>query len=793
MTARGINTVRTYTVPPEWLLDLAGRHALRVLVGIPWQQHTAFLDHREVRDTVRRTVRDSVRLCRGHESVLGYVIGNEIPPGIVRWHGRRRIERFLETLYRVAKQEDPVAVVTYANYPSTEYLQLPFLDVACFNVFLEEPAKVTEYLAHLQVIAGDRPLLIGELGLDSQRNGVDAQARSVAAQLRAAFTAGAAGCFVFAWTDEWHRSGLDVDDWDFGLVTRDRNPKPALESVEHELANVPFAPGGRWPGVSVIVCTHNGAQRIDACLRSLIALDYPDYEVIVIDDGSTDGSEKIAADSGVRVIATENRGLSAARNTGIEAAENEIIAFCDDDCAADPHWLRYLVATLVAGEYAGVGGPNVPPEGTVLADSIGHSPGGPMHVLVSDTEAEHIPGCNMAFHRRVLREVGGFDPRFRVAGDDVDLCWRIENAGGRLGFSPGAMVWHQPRASILAYMRQQRGYGRAEGLLERKWPDRYNGSGHVDSAGRIYGGKARRSVRRGWSIYYGLSGNALFQSVYSGQPRSPAALPLAPEWYLLMLALAVVSLLGLTRDPDPFWLPVIGLPAAPLLLVGGGLVMLGEAAAWARAVVLDPSLRPRRRVAIRASVCVLCLLQPLSRLWGRLASGLTPWRGRGRMRLTFPRIRRIAHWSEHWQPVESWAAALGLAFRREGADVSRGTAFDTWDFEVRAGALAASRVRLAVEEHGRGKQMVWFRIWPRMYRGPAVVTGLLGALALVAIGEHAVLPAVALALASVWLGCRMVMHAAAAVDLASRAVQALSVGIEPARNPEPLARIEGTT
>src|SRR5262249_39387779 len=161
-----------------------------------------------------------------------------------------------------------------------------------------------------------------------------------------------------------------------------------------------------------------GAQRIADCLRAVTTLDYPDGEVIVVDDGSTDRTAEIAAEFGVRVITTENHGLSAARNTGIEAADHEIIAFCDDDCEPDPHWLRYLVTTLISGGYAGVGGPNVPPEGTVLADSIGHSPGGPMHVLVSDTEAEHIPGCNMAFHRRVLREVGCFDTRFRAAGDD---------------------------------------------------------------------------------------------------------------------------------------------------------------------------------------------------------------------------------------------------------------------------------------------------------------------------------------------------------------------------------------
>ena len=95
-------------------------------------------------------------------------------------------------------------------------------------------------------------------------------------------------------------------------------------------------------------------------------------------------------------------------------------------------------------------------------------------MLLSDREAEHIPGCNMAFRREALEAIGGFDPQFRVAGDDVDICWRLQDAGHRLGFSPAAVVWHRRRDSVRAYWRQQRGYGAAEALLERKWPDRYS-------------------------------------------------------------------------------------------------------------------------------------------------------------------------------------------------------------------------------------------------------------------------------------------------------------------------------
>src|SRR5262249_17487786 len=155
-----------------------------------------------------------------------YTLGNEIPAPVVRWFGKQRIERYLAQLAGVVRAADPGALVTYVNYPSTEYLELPFVDFVSFNVYLEDRERFESYLARLQSLAGERPLVMAEIGLDSLRNGLDAQARSLDAQVRTAFAAGCAGVFAYAWTDAWYRSGEDVHDWDFGLVTRDRTPKP---------------------------------------------------------------------------------------------------------------------------------------------------------------------------------------------------------------------------------------------------------------------------------------------------------------------------------------------------------------------------------------------------------------------------------------------------------------------------------------------------------------------------------------------------------------------------------------
>ena len=119
--------------------------------------------------------------------------------------------------------------------------------------------------------------------------------------------------------------------------------------------------------------------------------------------------------------------------------------------------------------------------------AIAHAPGGPVHVLLSDEIAEHIPGCNMAYRLDRLQAIGGFDVRFKVAGDDVDICWRLQERGWTLGFSPAAVVWHHRRRSIRAYWKQQKGYAQAEALLADKWPQQYNGAGHLIWNGRLYG------------------------------------------------------------------------------------------------------------------------------------------------------------------------------------------------------------------------------------------------------------------------------------------------------------------
>ena len=765
MAAAGINSVRTYTVPPRWLLDCAEAHGLMVMVGLPWEQHVTFLEDRARARSIEERVREGVAACAGHPAVLAYAIGNEIPASIVRWHGRRPIERFLKRLYAAAKQEDPDGLVTYVNFPSTEYLELPFLDFVTFNVYLEAQRTLDAYLARLQNLAGDRPLVMAEIGLDSRRHGEDVQATVLGWQVRTAYGAGCAGAFVFAWTDEWHRGGFDIDDWDFGLTDRDRRPKPALAAVREAFADAPFGrEHGPWPRISVVVCTFNGAATLADCLEGVSQLDYPDFEAIVVCDGCNDRSAEIARAFGARLIETENRGLSAARNAGLEAASGEIVAFCDDDARPDPHWLRYLAHSFEATDHVGIGGPNVAPPGDgPIADCVANAPGGPIHVLLSDREAEHIPGCNSAFRKRALQAIGGWDTRFRTAGDDVDLCWRLQQRGWTLGFSPAALVWHHRRNSIRNFWRQQKGYGRAEALLEAKWPEKYNPAGHLSWAGRMYGRGLILSLYGRQRVYHGSWGMGLFQQLYRPSPGTLASLPLMPEWYLLIALLAGVSGLGF------LWSPL--LVAIPLLVVAVVAVVVQAMKSAARATFPSPPRTLRGRLELRGLTAVLYLMQSLARLWGRLAHGLSPWRLRARPALKHPLPRTFVLWSEGWRAPADRLGEIESALRRGGPVVQRGGDFDRWDLEARAGLMGSVRTRLAVEEHGGGRQLIRLRLWPRLSRiGFMAIAGLLAISVAGALDGEEIAAAVA-GVAAVALGLRSLLEWSAATAAISTAFE----------------------
>jgi GT2 family glycosyltransferase len=521
IAAAGFNALRVYGMPDRRLLDAALAGGLRVFGGLVWGHGFDFLADPRLLAAARVSLAENLRAVEGHAALAGVFVANEIPADLVRWMGPVRVRRAIEDLIALGKELRPEILWAYANFPSTEYLEPENSDFTAFNVYLEEEEPFRRYVRRLHHIAGDRPLLISEFGLDSQRNGGARQAATLAWGIRAARGEGAAGMTIFAWSDRWFASG-EVLDWDFGLVDRAGDDKPALAAVREALAEG-GTPGSGNGDFSVIVCTRNGRSRIAGCLRALQGQTLRPREILVVDDGSTDGTADFVAARfpEVRLLRLAAGGLSAARNAGAELATGEFLAFTDDDCEPDEDWLAGLAAAFEKGHDA-AGGPNLPPPARVAAEAIvAAAPGAPSHVMLDDVEAEHLPGCNIAVRRSTYFAAGGFDPVFTTAGDDVDFCWRLRDHGYRLGFAPTAFVWHHRRPSLRGYLKQQIGYGKAEALLIEKHPQRFTAAGDARWEGFVYSGGPVRAVE-GSIIYHGAMGQAGYQGVTDRmQPLRP--------------------------------------------------------------------------------------------------------------------------------------------------------------------------------------------------------------------------------------------------------------------------------
>jgi glycosyltransferase involved in cell wall biosynthesis len=721
MRGAGVNTVRVFTVPPVWLLDRAETAGLKILVGLPWSQHVAFLDSAAIKTEIRAAVAAGVRACCRHPAVFAYLVGNEIPPDMIRWHGADAVRHFLKDLVALVRQEHPGALVSYANFPSTEYLTIDFTDFLCFNVYLHDETAFRRYIARLHNLAVDKPVVLTEFGIDSMHNGEAEQSRILSWQVRAAFAAGVAGTFVFAWTDEWFTGGHLVEDWAFGLVDSDRQPKPAFLEVARRYKGPLPPPLPRYPRISVVVCAYNAERTMAACLASLEALDYPDYEVILVNDGATDRTLAIAerfasplpnpppqAGEGrvgafCRIISQPNKGLSVARNVGAEAATGEIVAYTDSDCVADPDWLTYLVARMEAGNLAACGGPNFPPrEDSLVPAAVAVSPGGPTHVLISDEVAEHIAGCNMAFRRDILMALGGFDPIYRAAGDDVDICWRFQDAGHAIGFSPAAVVWHFRRNTVRAYLNQQRGYGKAEALVYAKHPFRFNLFGQAKWLGRIYGDlSAALLLSRKPVIYSGVFGRGLFQTMYEPPSSLTALLPLTFEWSVAALVLALIGIVG----GGWLWLLAVPLLATWVMCINGALK-----------APIDPRFTGLKA---RALVALLIYLGPLVRGWERLK-----WRVKTmqthdhirlapveqRARIVWPaRAFVLSYWNESAGEKEVLLEGLMDFLLPHKYFVVADTGWSKWDLKIARGLWSRALVTICSENHGGGKRLLRVR------------------------------------------------------------------------------------
>ena len=221
------------------------------------------------------------------------------------------------------------------------------------------------------------------------------------------------------------------------------------------------------PRISVIVPTCNRPAQLRECLTALSLQTYPraDFEVLVVDDGSEPPIEDVVDAFGntidVRLIRQANQGAAAARNTGVASARGAVIAFTDDDCRAATDWLERLLARLDGAGELLVGGRVV----NALDDNVFAATSQLILEMAyahhdADGAAQFLNSSNMAVDADLLVRLGGFDPTFRVAAEDRDLCTRWHESGRALVYAPDAEVAHAHHLTLTRFWTQHFRYGR---------------------------------------------------------------------------------------------------------------------------------------------------------------------------------------------------------------------------------------------------------------------------------------------------------------------------------------------
>ena len=374
-------------------LDIAAQSGLVAMVEL---RITAdeLMSRRGFKSVVSR-IAHTANIFSRHPALVGYIVDCEISQDALRAGGLENARRRVRSVVKTIKGRAPEAMVGIKVRPETRALSILEEDFLYAEIPALAPVEIRDFVVALHNVAEARPVMI------EFRDASPGQDEAVAM----AFGTGAAGVVAppvpAPVSNDWLgvRMMRASDVMPFVTLNGTCPPRPAT-----------------MPMVSVVICAYNAERTMRPCLESLRRLDYPNFEVVIVDDGSRDSTADISMDfPEFRLIRQPNKGLSVARNVGMHAARGEFIAYTDSDCVVDPHWLTLMMRSIVENNFDGCGGPNYAPhEDGWIEASCAASPGAPCHVLVAEDRAEHLAGCNMVFSKAALAKYWRL--RFAVHG-----------------------------------------------------------------------------------------------------------------------------------------------------------------------------------------------------------------------------------------------------------------------------------------------------------------------------------------------------------------------------------------
>jgi len=220
---------------------------------------------------------------------------------------------------------------------------------------------------------------------------------------------------------------------------------------------------------SIIVPTYNRKERLKECVLALLNQNFKDYEIIVVDDGSSDGTKDMInglqkEHNNLRYLRQKNKGPGIARNYGVSEAEGNIIALTDDDCIADSNWLKEIVNSFKDKKVGVVGGGYVFHENPGL---IGLWQSCNVKRGIKEGRLRHpsfFESNNLAMHKEVFLEVGGFNPLFgpKDGSEDFNLNYQTFKKGYKLVFNETAKVKHLHKLNLKGVLKQNYIAGRGD-------------------------------------------------------------------------------------------------------------------------------------------------------------------------------------------------------------------------------------------------------------------------------------------------------------------------------------------
>lgn len=316
------------------------------------------------------------------------------------------------------------------------------------------------------------------------------------------------------------------------------------------------------PFVSVVVPAYNAAAALPGCLAALQAQSYPRerYEVIVVDDASTDNSAEIAAAAGALVVAEGKRGKSGVRNLGAQRAQGEIVLFTDSDCEPAPTWIETMVVPFQRDpEVVGVKGAYLSRQREPLARFTQVEVEERYDRMARQETIDFIDTYAAGYRRDVFLAYGGFDETLPEV-EDQDLSFRLARAGKKMLFVPGARVYHRHATSVRRYFWRKFAIGAWKHLLINRYPERFISDSRTPQSLKVQMGLAllmtllaapalvSRTARRALAAATVAFLLACFPFLRKAARRDPAILP----YSLVMLwiraeALALGYLKGIAQ------------------------------------------------------------------------------------------------------------------------------------------------------------------------------------------------------------------------------------------------------